>query len=399
MPLSSSQAAEQAARNSYGRLLAILASRTRDIAAAEDALADAFLAALRSWSEGNIPTNPDAWLLTAARNSMLNAQRHQRVQQAAQAELERRYENSVVGEEPIPDERLKLLFTCAHPAIDAAIRAPLMLQTVLGLDAQRIAAAFLIAPTAMSQRLVRAKAKILDSGLRFAVAAKEEMPARLADVLNAIYAAYGSDWDSPGEAALSEEAIYLARLLASLLPEEPEARGLLALLLYCEARRPARRDANGRFVPLQQQNARLWSRDFIIEAEGHLTAASKQGRFGRFQYEAAIQSVHVQRPITGLTNYAALRTLYDLLIAYAPSIGAQVSRAAVIYESGDAQAAAQALHAIDADSIQSYQPYWLTLFHVLRAQNDPGWRESFHRALQLTTDPGLRQFLLETNPL
>lgn len=328
---------------------------------------------------------------------MLNSQRHQRVQQAAQAEIERRYENSVIGEQPIPDERLKLLFTCAHPAIDAGIRAPLMLQTVLRLDAQRIAAAFLVPPSAMSQRLVRAKAKIRDSGLRFEVAAKEEMPARLYDVLNAIYAAYGSDWDSTGPSGLSEEAIYLARLLASLLPAEPEALGLLALLLYCEARRPARRDANGRFVPLQQQNARLWSRDLIIEAEGHLTNASAKGRFGRFQCEAAIQSVHVQRPITGLTNYLALRTLYDLLLTYAPSIGAQVSRAAVILESGDPAAAAQAMQAIAPEVVQNYQPYWLTRFHILRALGDPTWRACFDRALELTADEALRLFLLESN--
>lgn len=390
------QVAEQVARNSYGRLLAILASRTRDIAAAEDALSDAFAAALRSWPNTGVPQNPDAWLLTAARNAILNAERHQRVQQAAQAELERHYQHSVIGDQPIPDDRLKLLFTCAHPAIDPAIRAPLMLQTVLRLDAQRIAAAFLVPPATMSQRLVRAKAKILDAGLRFEVADRDQMPARLSDVLNAIYAAFGSDWDAlaePTAVGLTEEAIYLARLLVSLLPNEPEARGLLALMLYCEARRPARRDADGRFVPLQKQNASLWSRDRIIEAEGHLTAASSHARFGRFQCEAAIQSVHVQRPITGVTNYAALRTLYDLLLAYAPSVGAQVSRAAVILESGDLRTAQQALESIPPQLVTNYQPFWLTKFHLLRALDDPSAPAALVRTLELTKEAGIREFL------
>lgn len=399
--MTAAETAEQVARKSYGRLLAILASRTRDIAAAEDALAEAFVAALRAWPEGGVPANPDAWLLTAARNSILNSERHQRVRYAAEAELERRYQGSVVGDETIPDERLKLLFVCAHPAIDATIRAPLMLQTVLGLDAKRIAAAFLIAPATMGQRLVRAKAKIRDSGLRFEVARVEEMPSRLGDVLNAMYAAYGSDWDALGEKStvgLNEEALYLGRLLVSLMPEQPEARGLLALMLYCEARRPARRDSEGGFVPLQRQNAKLWSRDMIIEAEGELTWASTFGRFGRFQCEAAIQSVHVQRPITGVTNYKALRTLYDLLLVHAPSTGAQVSRAVVIMESGDAASALQALEAIPESFTEEYQPFWIAKFHVLRTLGLASADRALDRALELTQEEGVRRFLLALKP-
>ena len=399
--MTAAETAEQVARNSYGRLLAILASRTRDIAAAEDALAEAFVAALRAWAGGGVPANPDAWLLTAARHSISNSERHQRVRQAAQAELERRYQGSVIGDEAIPDERLKLLFVCAHPAIDASIRAPLMLQTVLGLDAKRIAAAFLIAPATMGQRLVRAKAKIRDSGLRFEVARVDEMPSRLGDVLNAIYAAYGSDWDSLGEnnvAGLNEEAIYLGRLLVSLMPEQPEARGLLALMLYCEARRPARRDAEGGFIPLQQQDAKLWCRDMIIEAEGELTTASSFRSFGRFQCEAAIQSVHVQRPITGVTNYQALRMLYDLLLRHAPSVGAEVSRAVVILESGDAAGALKALEAIPESFTAEYQPFWIAKFHVLKSLGLASADAALDRAIVLTQGEGLRRFLLALKP-
>lgn len=392
------QLAEQVARNSYGRLLAILASRTKDIAAAEDALSDAFLAALRTWPEQGIPAKPDAWLIAVARNGLLNTQRHHRVQQNAQQEIELRYQQSVLTEDAFPDERLKLLFVCAHPAIDPAIRAPLMLQTVLGLDAKRIGAAFLIPAATMGQRLVRAKSKIRDSGLRFEIATREEMPARLDDVLAAIYAAYGSAWDAIAHpestsVELSQEAIYLARLLVELLPTEPEARGLLALMLYCEARRPARLDAQGRFVPLQRQNARLWSRDSIIEAEGLLTSASAHGRFGRYQCEAALQSVHVQRGITGQTNYAALRALYDLLVTYSPSLGALVSRAAVLMESGEPQAALAALDALPNTSIDNYQPYWITRAHVLKRLGDPAASQAHRRALELTEDHSLREFL------
>ncbi len=397
--MNTKQLAEQVARESYGRLLAILASRTRDIAAAEDALSEAFLAALRTWPERGIPDKPDAWLIAAARNGILNVERNQRVRRAAQTEIELRHQHGTsfgdLAGDGIPDERLKLLFVCAHPAIDAAIRAPLMLQVVLGLDAKRIGQAFLVPPATMGQRLVRAKSKIRDSGLRFEVASRDRMPGRLDDVLSAIYAAYSSVWvlnhDSAG---LTEEAIYLARLLAEQLPDETEALGLLALLLYCDARRPARFDDHGRFVPLKRQDVRLWSRDNIIEAEGLLTSASALGRFGRYQCEAAIQSVHVQRGITGHTNYEALLALYNLLAARAPSLGSLVSRAAVLLELGEPCAALSALDALPDSQTANYQAYWTTRAHVLKKLNDPEAVFAHRRALDLTEDPSLREFLV-----
>ncbi len=299
--------AERVARESYGRLIAILSTRTRDIAGAEDALGDALLSALKTWHLRGVPANPDAWLLTAARNAAKNVTRRAGLHKGVENDLALLEERNAADPSPFPDERLKLMFVCAHPAIDPALRAPLMLQVVLGLDAVRIARAFLIGPATMGQRLVRAKTKIRDAGLKFDIPEAKVLPDRLEEVLDAVYAAYGVGWDglqhAPAEGRdLTEETIYLGRLLVALMPDEPEPRGLLALMLYCEARRDARLTADGAFVPLDRQNARLWSAEMIVEAEGLLTAASRKGRFGRFQCEAAIQSVHVQRPITGSTN-------------------------------------------------------------------------------------------------
>jgi RNA polymerase sigma-70 factor, ECF subfamily len=393
--------AELAARTSYGRLLAILASGSRDISAAEDALSEAFVAALKNWPDRGVPDNPDAWLLTTARNSQRNIARHLKVRDGAVEEIERRHDELVQMQQGLPDERLKLLFVCAHPAIDESVRTPLMLQIVLGLDAERIGSAFLVSPAAMGQRLVRAKSKIRDSGLRFAIPDAEVLPDRLVYVLNAIYAAFGAAWDdlpgaAEGEQGLAEEAIYLGRLIISLLPDEPEPKGLLALMLYCHARKDARRDAKGRFVPLSEQDSGKWSRDMIMEAEQWLTIASQAATFGRYQCEAAIQSVHVQRAMTGATNHAALLTLYDLLVTQCPTVGNVVSRAAMLLEAGQAQLAREALETLPAAQTARYQPYWVTTAFVAKATGDrQAAARAFDTAIALTEDPAVRLFLTE----
>src|SRR4029434_7332610 len=206
---------------------------------------------------------------------------------------------------------LKLLFVCAHPAIDPAMHTPLMLQTVLGLDASRIAGPFLIAPKTMGQRLVRAKTKILRGGIQFEIPQAQDLPERLDAVLEAIYAAFGIGWDDMLGAdergrGLAEEAIWLARVLLELTPAEAEVQGLLALMLHCEARRAARRDRDGRYVPLSEQDPELWSLSLIEEAERHLSEASKYERPGRFQLEAAIQSVHAERGRSGRIEWSAI---------------------------------------------------------------------------------------------
>lgn len=391
--------AERVARDSYGRLVAMLAARSRDIAGAEDALGEAFVAALATWPVRGVPANPDGWLLTAARNRLLNAARHQRVRDFAAADLLTLTGEPDENRSGFPDERLKLMFVCAHPAIDVAVRAPLMLQTILGLDAERIAGAFLVAPATMGQRLVRAKLKIRAAGIRFEPPDPDGLTERLTEVLDAIYAAYGVGWDGLHDLRidsrdLTEEAIHLGRLVVALMPDQPEPRGLLALMLYCEARRAARHGPDGAFVPLDRQDPRLWSREMIVEAEGLLTTASRFRQFGRYQCEAAIQSVHIQRPIIGRTNHAALLTLYGMLVAASPSTGALVGLASVLMEVGRASEALDLLDSIPQAAVVTYQPYWVvrarTLSSLCRSRDA---EMALTHALELTEAEPVRLFL------
>ena len=283
MDRNATQAAEWAARNSYGRLIAYLAVRSRDVAAAEDALSEAFLTALQTWSEQGVPAKPEAWLLTTARRRLIDVSRRNQTQakivdsgELSAMELPEELEEEDIS---FPDERLKLLFCCAHPAIDAQLHTPLMLQTVLGFNAMQIGSAFLVAPTTMGQRLVRAKAKIRDAGIPFSLPEASELPKRLEAVLGAIYAIYTSGWDDltgsdPRPMGLAQEAIWLAQLCTELMPQEPEPLGLLALMLFCESRRPARRSSAGAYVPLSEQDISLWSQPMIMEAEQALRQAS-----------------------------------------------------------------------------------------------------------------------------
>src|SRR5919109_3651747 len=290
---------ERVARESYGRLVAYLSVHTHDVASAEDALSNALVSALDHWPREGVPKNPEAWLLTAARHSLIDAIRHQKVVLESEPTLkfltESSTEATLLTSAQFSDERLKLLFVCAHPAIDHAMHTPLMLQTVLGLDAARIAQAFLIAPKTMGQRLFRAKTKIRRGGIQFEIPQEPDLRERLDAVLEAIYAAFGIGWDDMVGADqrgrdLTEEAIWLARTLLQLLPGEAEVQGLLALMLLCEARRGARRNGQGRYVPLSEQDPNRWSLPLVEEAERHLADAFKDGRVGRFQLEAAIQS-------------------------------------------------------------------------------------------------------------
>lgn len=393
---------EVAARASRSRLLAFLAARTRDLAAAEDALADAFHAALETWPRSGVPDKPEAWLLTVARNRLVDTARHAQVQSAATAELLMIADEARELTSPgaaFPDERLKLMFICAHPAIDAAVRTPLMLQTVLGLDLARIASAFLVQPAAMGQRLSRAKRKIRDAGIGFEIPAARELLPRLDAVLETVYAAYGSGWDDVAGSdnlhkGLATEAVELGRLLLALLPAEPEVQGLLALMLHCEARRDARRTADGAYVPLSEQDTTRWSWALIEEAEELLRAAQRTGYAGRFQLEAAIQSAHARRAVAGATDWACVAALYDGLVKLAPTTGARVARAAAVGEAQGASAGWAELAAIPAATTQSYQPYWALAAHLLKCQRRvPEARAAYERALGLCADPAMREFL------
>jgi len=397
------RAVEAVARQSYGRLVALLSARTRDVAAAEDALADALMAALTTWPRDGIPKNPQGWLMTAARNRLLDQVRHRQVREQSAPTLELMMSDLYETKDPdaLPDERLKLLLVCAHPAIDPEMHTPLMLQTVLGLDAQAIARAFLISPKTMGQRLVRAKNKIRQTRIAFEIPAAEQIPQRLEAVLDAIYAAYGSSWeDAAGTdrkaVGLAEEAIWLARVLRDQVPDDAEVHGLLALMLHCEARRPARRTATGKFVPLSDQNPREWIAPLIEEAERELVAAARNPRLGRFQLEAAIQSVHAERAHSGRTDWRAIAHFYDQLVVIAPSLGAAVGRAAAHAESKSAQAGLSLLDEIDPEAVTSYQPYWAVRAHLLsELQRVREAQDAYDRAIGLSEDDAVRRFLLE----
>lgn len=397
----SSEAAELAARASYGRLVAYLARRWRDVTAAEDAVGDAFVAALEAWPRVGVPDRPEAWLLAVARRRLIDGARHARVAGDAAPDLLTALteaEDDVAGGAQFPDERLKLLFVCAHPAIDESMRTPLMLQTVLGLDAARIAPAFLVAPATMGQRLVRVKAKIRDARIRFEVPEPHDLPERVGAVLQAIYAAYGAGWDAvtgadPRRDGLAGEAIWLGRLVTRLLPDEPEAHGLQALMLHCEARRPARRDADGAYVPLDRQDVARWAWPMIHEAEQSLVTASRAGAPGRFQLEAAIQSVHARRGVTGQTDWDAIALLYTGLLRCAPTVGARVGHAAALGQAKGPAAGLEALAAVPPGAVAAYQPYWALRAHLLRRLGRPEAAEAFARAIGLSENAAVRDFL------
>lgn len=395
-------AADAVARRSYGKLVAFLAARTRDVAAAEDALSEAFASALADWPLNGCPSNPEAWLLTVARRKIIDVARRRRHSDAATerlqflaAELE-----IAAADAEIPDRRLALMFACAHPAIEAGVRAPLMLQVVVGLDAKMIASAFLTSPAAMGKRLVRAKNKIRQAGIPFSIPEREELPQRLGDVLDAIYAAFAEGWTDPGgtdvvRRDLTEEALFLARLVVELLPEEPEALGLLALMLHAEARRRARRDGDGEFVPFADQDPALWDWRMIAEAEALIRRASALGSIGRYQLEAALQSAHVYRRRMGQDNWAEVAQLYDALSALSDSPVVAINRALAIAELRGAGAALEALQEVAADArLAEYQPYWAARAELLaRTGAHDEARHAYEIAIGLERDPAVRRFL------
>jgi RNA polymerase sigma-70 factor, ECF subfamily len=397
--------AAHVARESYGKLLAYLAATSRNVPAAEDALADAFASALAVWPTQGAPQNPEGWRATAARRRLIDAARRRRSAEASSQALElidAELREAADADEGIPDRRLALMFACAHPAIEESVRAPLMLQTILGLDAAAIASAFLVSPAAMGQRLSRAKAKIRLAGVPFKIPEREDLPERLGVALEAIYAAFSHGWaeafsDDPRGRNLAEEAIWLGRVVVSLIPNEPEAMGLLALMLYAHSRREARRDALGRYVPLTDQAVERWDQPAIEEAEGLLKSAGAMGAPARFQLEAAVQSVHAARRLTATTDWEAIVVLYDALFALTASPVVAVNRAAAVAHARGPAAGLELLDDVGANGgLAGFEPYWVARADLCAKLGDVvAARSAYSLAIGLQTDPAARAFLIE----
>lgn len=381
---------EQVARASYGRLVGLIAARNGDIAAAEDALSEALVTALRVWPAQGVPRNPEAWLLTVARNRAIDSHRRDRSDPLP--------DEGPVAPDPdpgIPDPRLGLMFACAHPAIDAQVRTPLILQTVLGFDAASLAPAFVLPAATLAQQLVRAKRRIKANAIPFRIPEPSEMPARLDAVLEAVYGTFALTWlDTQDARDMRREAVFLAVLLADLLPDQPEAQGLAALVLHIEARHDAR-FADGEWVALLDQAPADWDAGLIARADGHLTAAAAHRRPGRFQLEAAIQSVHAARAQTGRTDWGALAQLYEGLMRIAPTLGAAIAQAAVQAELDGPRAGLARLDALDAATVAALLPFWATRAEFLsRLGRIDDALAAYDRAIALCPNPAQRRWLM-----
>ena len=414
-PGPAARSAGVAARDSYGRLLALLAASTSDLAAAEDALADAFERALRTWPSQGVPARPDAWLLTVARNRLRDQWKSARAQRTvpldAASDVLASFDD--VDVDSIPDRRLELMLACAHPEIDRAVRTPLMLNTVLGFTAEQVGRAFSVSPSTMATRLVRAKKRIKAVGIPFRLPDRADLTARMTSVLEAVYGAYVIDWATgPQARQLPSEALHLAEVLTTLVPGDPEARGLAALIELSAARAPARTDASGRFVPLAEQDPALWDQRLISRAHEHLRAAHARGQLGRFQLEAAIQAVHCARNHGAANHEAAnhgaggpddttdwptLLTLHRILHAVAPSLGSGVALAAVTAEVAGPPAGLAALDALLAEAgppARLFQPARAVRAHLLdRLGRNREAAAAYESAISLTHDAAERQYL------
>ncbi|MFF3306430.1 RNA polymerase sigma factor [Streptomyces sp. NPDC002952] len=377
-------------RAEYGRAVAVLVRFLGDIDHAEEAVQDAFTTAVRTWPETGVPPSPAGWIITTARNRAVDRLRRESSRQSRHAEAARLYAPDATAEEgPVRDDRLRLIFTCCHPALSRQAQVALTLRLLGGLTTAQIARAFLVPEPTMAQRLVRAKAKIRDARIPYRVPRDADLPDRVAGVLAVVYLVFNEGYG--GRPDLCREAIRLGRLLTELMPDEPEALGLLALMLLVESRRPARETPDGELVLLADQDRSRWDRELIAEGQELVRRCLRRDRPGPYQIQAAVNAVHSDAPDAAATDWWQIRRLYDQLMALAPSPVVALNRAVAVAETSGPQAALALTGQLDLDGYHAYHAVRADLLSRLDRRAEAA--HAYEAALALTANPGERAVL------